>query len=72
MLEKNLEVEGAVAALRGDIAQRAQNQERHAEARADMCDGAAEPPISYSDLAYMQMLGTLVDFKLYDNKANLR
>ncbi|MGL4242131.1 MAG: cytochrome-c oxidase, cbb3-type subunit II, partial [Beijerinckiaceae bacterium] len=23
-------------------------------------------------IAYMQMLGTLVDFKLYDNKANLR
>ena len=23
-------------------------------------------------IAYLQMLGTLVDFKLYDNKANLR
>jgi cytochrome c oxidase cbb3-type subunit 2 len=23
-------------------------------------------------IAYMQMLGTLVDFKTYDNKANLR
>ncbi len=23
-------------------------------------------------IAYLQMLGTLVDFKLYDNKANVR
>ena len=23
-------------------------------------------------IAYLQMLGTLVDFKLYDNKANFR
>ena len=23
-------------------------------------------------IAYLQMLGTLVDFKLYDNKANIR
>ena len=35
---------------------------------------AASHEITEADalLAYLQMLGTLVDFKLYDNKANLR
>ena len=34
----------------------------------------ASPDITEGDalIAYLQMLGTLVDFKLYDNKANLR
>ena len=34
----------------------------------------ASPDITEGDavVAYLQMLGTLVDFKLYDNKANLR
>ena len=34
----------------------------------------ASPEITEGDavIAYLQMLGTLVDFKLYDNKANLR
>ena len=32
------------------------------------------PDITEGDavIAYLQMLGTLVDFKLYDDKANLR
>ena len=35
---------------------------------------AASREITEADalIAYLQMLGTLVDFKLYDNKANLR
>ena len=35
---------------------------------------ARNPDITEADalIAYLQMLGTLVDFKLYDNKANLR
>ena len=34
----------------------------------------ATPDITEGDavIAYLQMLGTLVDFKLYDDKANLR
>ena len=34
----------------------------------------ATPDITEGDavVAYLQMLGTLVDFNLYDNKANLR
>ena len=34
----------------------------------------ASPDITEGDavVAYLQMLGTLVDFNLYDNKANLR
>jgi cytochrome c oxidase cbb3-type subunit II len=36
-------------------------------------DGNAGPPTELDALiAYLQMLGTLVDFKLYDEKANLR
>ncbi|MCL2714073.1 MAG: cytochrome-c oxidase, cbb3-type subunit II [Alphaproteobacteria bacterium] len=36
-------------------------------------DGKAGDPTEMDALvAYLQMLGTLVDFKLYDNKANLR
>jgi cytochrome c oxidase cbb3-type subunit 2 len=36
-------------------------------------DGKAGPPTELDALiAYLQMLGTLVDFKLYNEKANLR
>jgi cytochrome c oxidase cbb3-type subunit 2 len=36
-------------------------------------DGKSGPPTEMDALiAYLQMLGTLVDFKLYNEKANLR
>jgi len=46
--------------------------ERYPKAQARNFDG--QPGISELDaiIAYLQMLGTLVDFKLYNEKANLR
>jgi cytochrome c oxidase cbb3-type subunit 2 len=46
---------------------------RYAKAKLRKFDSSARE-ITEADalIAYLQMLGTLVDFKLYDNKANLR
>jgi cytochrome c oxidase cbb3-type subunit 2 len=46
---------------------------RYPKARLRKFD-ASHREITEADalIAYLQMLGTLVDFKLYDNKANLR
>ena len=48
-------------------------QKRYPNVQARDYDGNAGA-ISEADalIAYLQMLGTLVDFKLYDNKANIR
>ena len=46
---------------------------RYAKAVVRNFDGKAGTPTEMDALiAYLQMLGTLVDFKLYDSKANLR
>ncbi|MGQ3673817.1 cytochrome-c oxidase, cbb3-type subunit II [Xanthobacter sp. TB0136] len=47
--------------------------QRYPKAQVRNFDGNAED-ITEADaiIAYLQMLGTLVDFKLYDNKANVR
>lgn len=48
-------------------------QKRYAKAVVRNFDGKAGPPTELDALvAYLQMLGTLVDFKLYDDKANFR
>jgi len=48
-------------------------QKRYPKAQARKFSGV-NGPVNEADalIAYMQMLGTLVDFKLYDGKANLR
>jgi cytochrome c oxidase cbb3-type subunit 2 len=46
---------------------------RYPKAVARNFDGKAGTPTEMDALvAYLQMLGTLVDFKLYNEKANLR
>ena len=46
---------------------------RYAKAVVRNFDGKAGAPTEMDALiAYLQMLGTLVDFKLYNEKANLR
>ena len=46
---------------------------RYAKAVVRNFDGKAGTPTEMDALiAYLQMLGTLVDFKLYNEKANLR
>ena len=46
---------------------------RYPKAQVRDFDGnAGEISEADADIAYQQMLGTLVDFKLYDNKANIR
>jgi len=48
-------------------------QKRYPKAIARNFDGRGGDPTELDALvAYLQMLGTLVDFKLYDEKANLR
>jgi cytochrome c oxidase cbb3-type subunit 2 len=48
-------------------------QKRYPKANVRNFDGKAGDPTELDALvAYLQMLGTLVDFKLYDEKANLR
>jgi cytochrome c oxidase cbb3-type subunit 2 len=48
-------------------------QKRYPKAAARNFDGKPGNPTELDALvAYLQMLGTLVDFKLYDEKANLR
>ncbi len=48
-------------------------QKRYPKAIVRNFDGKAGDPTELDALvAYLQMLGTLVDFKLYDEKANLR
>ena len=48
-------------------------QKRYPKAVARNFDGKPGNPTELDALvAYLQMLGTLVDFKLYDEKANLR
>jgi len=48
-------------------------QKRYPKAVIRNFDGKAGDPTELDALiAYLQMLGTLVDFKLYDEKANLR
>jgi cytochrome c oxidase cbb3-type subunit 2 len=48
-------------------------QKRYPKALVRNFDGKAGDPTELDALvAYLQMLGTLVDFKLYDEKANLR
>ncbi|QOZ15709.1 cytochrome-c oxidase, cbb3-type subunit II [Bradyrhizobium sp. CCBAU 21365] len=48
-------------------------QERYPKAAVRNFDGRAGNPTELDALvAYLQMLGTLIDFKLYDEKANLR
>jgi cytochrome c oxidase cbb3-type subunit 2 len=48
-------------------------QKRYPKAIARNFDGKPGNPTELDALvAYLQMLGTLVDFKLYDEKANLR
>ncbi|HEY8579308.1 MAG TPA: cytochrome-c oxidase, cbb3-type subunit II [Beijerinckiaceae bacterium] len=48
-------------------------QKRYPKAQARKFSGA-DGPVNEADalIAYLQMLGTLVDFKIYDSKANLR
>jgi cytochrome c oxidase cbb3-type subunit 2 len=47
---------------------------RYPKAQARKFSGAPAGPVNEADalIAYLQMLGTLVDFKVYDDKANLR
>ena len=47
-------------------------QKRYPKAQQRNFDGDAKLTEADALIAYLQMLGTLVDFKLYDNKANLR
>ena len=48
-------------------------QKRYPKAAVRNFDGKPGNPTELDALvAYLQMLGTLVDFKLYDEKANLR
>jgi cytochrome c oxidase cbb3-type subunit II len=61
------------AQVNPDHPQAAEFEKRYPKATLRDFDGNPRT-ISEADalIAYMQMLGTLVDFKLYDNKANLR
>jgi cytochrome c oxidase cbb3-type subunit 2 len=71
------QIDNALADLRAqanpDDAGTADMQKRYPKAIARDFDGNPKT-ISEMDalVAYLQMLGTLVDFKLYDAKANLR
>jgi cytochrome c oxidase cbb3-type subunit 2 len=47
-------------------------QKRYPKAVARNFDGNAKVTEMDAVVAYLQMLGTLIDFKLYDDKANLR
>ena len=47
-------------------------QKRYPKAIARNFDGTPKATEMSALVAYLQMLGTLVDFKLYDDKANLR
>jgi cytochrome c oxidase cbb3-type subunit 2 len=47
-------------------------QKRYPKAVARNFDGNAKVTEMDALVAYLQMLGTLIDFKLYDDKANLR
>jgi cytochrome c oxidase cbb3-type subunit 2 len=70
-------IENAVADIRAQVNPEHPNaeafQKRYPKAALREFDGNVRM-ISEADalIAYMQMLGTLVDFKLYDGKANLR
>jgi len=56
-----------------DTAAAAAFSKRYAKAAVRNFDGKPGAPTEMDALvAYLQMLGTLVDFKLYDEKANLR
>ncbi|WP_342710178.1 cytochrome-c oxidase, cbb3-type subunit II [Bradyrhizobium sp. B124] len=56
-----------------DNANVASFQKRYPKAAVRNFDGQAGNPTELDALiAYLQMLGTLIDFKLYDEKANLR
>ena len=56
-----------------DSADAADLVKRYPKANARDFDGDPER-VTEADalIAYLQMLGTLVDFKLYDDKANIR
>jgi cytochrome c oxidase cbb3-type subunit 2 len=61
------------AQLDPDSAEADAFQKRYPKALVRNFDGRAGNPTELDALvAYLQMLGTLVDFKLYDEKANLR
>jgi len=73
----NEQIDNAVADLRAQVtpddASVAAMQKRYPKAVARNFDGNADTITEMDALvAYLQMLGTLVDFKLYDAKANLR
>ncbi|MGL4324929.1 MAG: cytochrome-c oxidase, cbb3-type subunit II, partial [Beijerinckiaceae bacterium] len=65
--EKDLKAQANADAAGGEL------EKRYPKAQVRDFDGNPGK-LSEADalIAYMQMLGTLVDFKLYDNKANLR
>ena len=71
------QIKNAVADLKAQVDPDSPNleafQKRYPKAAARNFDGKAGNPTELDALvAYLQMLGTLVDFKLYDEKANLR
>ncbi|MGY3443409.1 cytochrome-c oxidase, cbb3-type subunit II [Bradyrhizobium sp. USDA 4473] len=71
------QIKNAVADLKAQLDPDGPNvasfQKRYPKAAVRHFDGRAGNPSELVALvAYLQMLGTLVDFKLYDEKANLR
>ncbi|MGY4158254.1 cytochrome c oxidase cbb3-type subunit 2 [Bradyrhizobium sp. USDA 4461] len=71
------QIKNAVADLKAQLdpdgANVASFQKRYPKAAVRNFDGRAGNPSELDALvAYLQMLGTLIDFKLYDEKANLR
>jgi cytochrome c oxidase cbb3-type subunit 2 len=71
------QIQNAVADLKAQVDPDSAGAEaflkRYPKAVARNFDGAPGNPTEMDALiAYLQMLGTLVDFKLYDEKANLR
>ncbi|MBR0752385.1 cytochrome-c oxidase, cbb3-type subunit II [Bradyrhizobium jicamae] len=71
------QIKNAVADLKAQVDPDSPNleafQKRYPKAGVRNFDGKAGNPTELDALvAYLQMLGTLVDFKLYDEKANLR
>jgi cytochrome c oxidase cbb3-type subunit 2 len=72
----NEQVDSAIDDLRAqldpDHPKSADFQKRYPKAVQRNFDGKAQITEADALIAYLQMLGTLVDFKLYDNKANLR
>ena len=65
--EKDLKAQADPNAAGGDV------EKRYPKAQVRDFDGNPDK-LSEADalIAYLQVLGTLVDFKLYDNKANIR